>query len=477
MGVCCLFIANFEVKNITMKSILFLIGLVFSQTLWAQSIHKTYLPSKFPDRIILGWNADAVANSQAVNWRTDNSVEKAVAEIAIATGEPDFAKSAIRINALTEKFKGETEVVHFHSANFQNLQPNTQYAYRVGDGEYWSEWFHFTTAQNAAAPFSFLYFGDAQNDLRSIWSRTIRAAYSQLPSINFMIHAGDLINNANYDYQWGEWFEAGGWLNGMVPSLATPGNHEYFRDSETKKTTLSSYWKPSFVHPANGPESVRESAYFLVYQGVLFVALDSQRALVDADVMQEQAEWLTEVLEKNTQRWVVIFHHHPVYSTKAGRDNVAWRDTMEPIYKKYGVDLVLQGHDHTYGRGINMPLGNVRKNPTEPIYVVSVSGPKMYDIGLQDWMDRAASNVQLFQIISVENNKLSYKSYEATGELYDAFDLVKNKKGKKKMLDYNDSLPVEKLDLPPAVKERFTPEKLGEYESRFERYKKRKSGS
>ena len=208
----------------------------------------------------------------------------------------------------------------------------------------------------------------------------------------------------------------------------------------------------------------------------MFVSLDSQKAIVDSTKLHEQAQWLENLLSKNTQKWVVVFHHHPVYSTKAGRDNVKWRNKMEPIYKKYKVDLVLQGHDHTYARGINIPLGVSRKKANEPIYVVSVSGPKMYDLGLQDWMDRAASNVQLFQLISVDNNKLSYKSYEATGELYDAFDLVKDAKGKKKLIDYDKSLPAEKLDLPPAAKKSFTPEQTKEYESRFQQYLKRKGG-
>jgi 3',5'-cyclic AMP phosphodiesterase CpdA len=199
-------------------------------------------------------------------------------------------------------------------------------------------------------------------------------------------------------------------------------------------------------------------------------------ANVDSTKMNEQAQWLEELLAKNTQKWVVVFHHHPIYSTKGGRDNEEWRNKMEPIYKKYKVDFVLQGHDHTYGRGLNMPLGTSRKYPDGPIYVVSVSGPKMYDIGLQDWMDRAASNVQLYQLISVDNNKLTYKAYEATGKLYDAFDLTKDKKGKNKLKNYDESLPAEQLDLPAGGREKLTTDQLKLYESRFEQYMKRKNG-
>ena len=86
---------------------------------------------------------------------------------------------------------------------------------------------HFTTASKGVKHFSFLYFGDAQNDIKSKWSRTIRQAYSDLPKADFMIHAGDLININKRDQEWGEWFYAGGWIYQNIPSILTPGNHEY----------------------------------------------------------------------------------------------------------------------------------------------------------------------------------------------------------------------------------------------------------
>ena len=436
--------------------------------------HKPYTPTRFPDRIILGWQGNP-ATSQSVNWRTDSSVVAAVGAIHEADASPDFVKKAAIVPAVTENVVIEGKQILYHSVHFKDLKPNTKYSYRVGAGEQWSEWFHFKTAEDKVAPFSFLYFGDAQNDLRSLWSRAIRGAYSAFPSVQFMLHAGDLINNSNADWQWGEWFEAGGWITGMVPTLATPGNHEYFKDA-TGKARVSMHWRPSFVLPENGPDKLKETAYYFDYQGVRFISLDSQGALLDSTVMDAQAEWLVGVLSNNPNKWTIAVHHHPIYSTANGRNNDEWRLKMEPIYKKYNVDLVLQGHDHTYGRGLNMPLGQSRKYPDGPIYVVSVSGPKMYTIGLQDWMDRAGSNTQLYQIITVDGNKLSYKSYTVTGDLYDVFDLTKNAKGRNTLTDKSPTLAPERLALPETYLNRFTPEQIKEYENRFKEYKKRKEG-
>ncbi|GAB3961555.1 metallophosphoesterase family protein [Spirosoma harenae] len=445
--------------------------LLMTMPVWAQT-HKDYVPTSYPDRLILGWQENP-ATSQSVNWRTDSTVTNAIGAISEADPSPDFVSKATIVPATTERVVLDGKTRLYHSVHFKNLKPDTKYLYRVGDGTYWSEWFQFKTAKNEASSFSFLYFGDAQNDIRSLWSRAIRGAYSTLPSVNFMIHAGDLITTSNADWQWGEWFEAGSWINGMVPTLATPGNHEYFKD-ESGKARVSRHWRPSFILPENGPKGLEETAYLFDYQGTRFISLNSQGALLDSTVMNAQANWLVQVLNNNPNRWTVITHHHPIYSTAKGRDNDEWREKMEPIYKKYKVDLVLQGHDHTYGRGLNMPLGKSRKHPDGPIYVVSVSGPKMYDIGLQDWMDRAASNTQLYQIISINGDQLSYQSYTVTGEKYDSFELTKNSKGQNTLVDKSPALAPERLDLPVEYQKRYKPDQMEQYRNRFQEYKARK---
>ena len=42
---------------------------------------------------------------------------------------------------------------------------------------------------------------------------------------------------------------------------------------------------------------------------------------------------------------------------------------------------------------------------------------------------KAGENKQLFQVISIDGNKLSYKSYTAIGDLFDSFELIKNENG------------------------------------------------
>ncbi len=453
--------------------IVFLVTSLLSSNARAQA-NKSYPASLFPDRVILGFKGNP-AVSQAVNWRTDSTVSEGVAAIHEADPSPDFPKNARIIKAKTQQVSIDGNMVNYHEVDFTDLKPATQYVYRVGNGTQWSEWFHFKTASDKSEPVSFLYFGDAQNDIRSLWSRTIRGAFATLPKADLIIHAGDLINRANVDYEWGEWFEAGGWINGMVPSLSAPGNHEYYKDAN-QIGVISKHWRPQFALPENGPEGLAETSYFIDYQGVRFISLNSQEAINRPEVMDKQADWFEKTCKNNPNRWTVVFHHHPIYSTADGRDNKTWRERMEPLYKKYHVDIVLQGHDHTYARGINIPLGQSRKKPDGPIYVVSVSGPKMYELGLENWMDRAASNTQLYQVLHVDHHKLSFKAYTVNGDTYDAFDLLKDAKGKNTLVELAPSLKMqERLDLPEDLQKRFKEADLKEYNERFLKYKQRKA--
>jgi len=408
-------------------------------------------PTPEPDRIILTVT-NLPATSLAVTWRTDTSVETAQAQIALADGGPKFRLKPETVLAKTVDLVTNLGPCHMHAVQFQGLQPKTKYAYRVGDGVNWSEWFQTTTAATEPEPFTFIYFGDAQNEVKSMWSRVVREAFKDAPQAALMIHAGDLINVAENDAEWGEWHRAGGWLNGMLPSLPTPGNHEYAKDpDQPMKRKLSKHWRAQFTLPENGPAGLLETVYYVDYQGVRFISLNSNEGI------EVQTEWLQEVLGKNTQKWTVITFHHPIYSTAKKRDNPTIRAAWQPIFDRFRVDLVLNGHDHTYGRTAletfrNEADGQVAQSPEGgTMYVVSVSGPKMYDFNpMQTKMKRVAEDTQLYQIIRVDGDQLKYEARTAIGERYDAFTLKKRAGKVNELIDEMPNTPA-RLRLPPVT--------------------------
>lgn len=392
-------------------------------------------PTQIPDRIILNLTNDA-AHSVAVNWRTDTTVENSIVQVAVATHGPEFVKETRDIQGnkefLTHKPENDPEVsATYHSAIISDLVPGRKYVYRVGSEQGWSEWFQIKMPE-AEKKISFLYFGDAQNSLKSMWSRVIRQAYSSVPDVDFMLHAGDLINRHDREEEWGEWFYSGSFIHAMVPSVMTPGNHEY------KDVVLSPQWRPQFNLPLNGPKGLEEVCYQVNYPNLKIVSLDAEQIDESEKYKIAQRDWLDSILTYNPRKWTVITFHYPIFSTKPNRDNIEFRSMFKPIFDKHKVDIVLQGHDHAYGRGMvnNVPTGyNVKEKTSGTMYVVSVSGPKQYDVSDDPWMDRRAANTQLFQIISIVGDKLSYGAYTATGELYDEFELLKSENAPNKLIN------------------------------------------
>lgn len=389
--------------------------------------HKILFPSNVPDRIILNLTEDPTT-SIAVNWRTSLNITEGFIEYGKATHGPEFRKKPNSIKAVTERLEvtreGEPVVkANYHGAIIKNLEPGEKYVYRVGTGTAWSEWFQFSMPGTDSA-ISFVYFGDAQNDVKSMWSRIIREAYHTMPKMDFLLHAGDLINRHDRDLEWGEWFHAGGFIHAQIPSVMTPGNHEY------KDVKLSPQWQPQFNLPKNGVPGLEETCYEINYPELKVISLDAEQIDESVYYRKAQAEWLDSVLTYNPKKWTVITFHYPIYSTKPNRDNVKLRDTFKPIFDKHKVDLVLQGHDHAYGRGTanNVSTGaSVREKNSGTMYVVSVSGPKMYDMTYEDsWMQRKAENTQLFQVITVTEDLVHYKAFTGRGDLYDSFILKKN---------------------------------------------------
>ena len=404
-------------------------------------LHHWEIPSKDPDRIILTFNGNP-STKRAVTWRTDSSVKKAEAQIAVAGLNSDFVKEASTYIANTEEFdlglykSNKSLIVNYHSVVFENLKPNTLYAYRVGFAENWSEWIQFKTANDTYSPTQFVYFGDAQNDILNHWSRVIRMAYKTAPEASFVIHAGDLVDSAHKDNEWAQWFKAGGFIHSQWTAIPVVGNHEFQRFDGYEGTLprrLSIQWRPQFTLPVekNLDEKLHETVYSVEYQDILVLVLNSTGHL------EEQTEYIREKLSNSDAKWKIVTNHHSVFSPAEGRDFEYARKVWKPMFEKYGVDLVLNGHDHTYARG-HTPVKSQNVNESgifKTLYVTSVSGPKQYKLDKEQIKnyeidgyksDKMGEETQFFQVINIDNNKLTYSAYTTLGDLYDRAIITKD---------------------------------------------------
>jgi len=392
-----------------------------------------FSPTSRPERLVLTL-LEHPQSRMGLSWRTDATVSTGLVQVGPALDSGYAMKTHAEkgtggfrsLKARTETVEAGGEKANYHKVAIEELEPGRLYAYRAGDGRNWSEWHQFRPARTGSRPFRFVYFGDAQNDVLDLWSRVIRQADRFRP--DFMIHAGDLVNRGENDSDWGEWHAAGGWIHATVPGLPTPGNHEYSGaislPGMARRARLTPHWNAQFNLPANGAPGLEGTCYYLDYQNTRFISLNTN----EKDRFEAQAAWLDSVLGANHCRWTIVTFHHPVYSSARKRDNAEVRSFFRPVIEKYKVDLVLQGHDHSYGRsglmaGAESADGSDAADRGDTVYVVSVSGPKMYDVDDRAWMDVRGDQTQLFQVIDVSADAIKYEAHTATGVRFDAFEI------------------------------------------------------
>jgi Calcineurin-like phosphoesterase len=107
-----------------------------------------------------------------------------------------------------------------------------------------------------------------------------------------------------------------------------------------------------------GNHDAREQRYYKLFNmdGKLYYSFSPKAdirffALESTYPEPEQIRWAEKELASSTDKWKIVFFHHPLYSSgeRHGSDT-RLRDVLEPLFLKYGVSLVLTGHDHFYER-------------------------------------------------------------------------------------------------------------------------------
>lgn len=141
---------------------------------------------------------------------------------------------------------------------------------------------------------------------------------------------------------------------------------------------------------------------------VQFFALDSTQ------MDQEQIDWLQKELEASRARWKVAFFHHPIYSSgRKHGSNQKLKKIIEPIFVKYGVNVVFSGHDHLYER---------IKPQKDIVYFVSGGASKIRkgDLNRSDPLMAAGNDETLhFMVIEATADTFHFRAIGAGGEILD----------------------------------------------------------
>jgi 3',5'-cyclic AMP phosphodiesterase CpdA len=148
--------------------------------------------------------------------------------------------------------------------------------------------------------------------------------------------------------------------------------------------------------------------YTYTRANVRFVALDSN--LMD----KKQLEWVESTLRDAREEWKVCYFHHPLYSNAERHGaSVELRVLLEPLFVKYGVNVVFSGHDHVYER----------IKPQKGIYYfVSGSAGQLRKGNMAPTEETAASFDQdlSFMAVEVAGADMFFQTISRTGKTVDA---------------------------------------------------------
>jgi hypothetical protein len=287
------------------------------------------------------------------------------------TGPPavDFDRGDVNLRSVEATSDGSRRV-----AKLTGLEPGTAYQYRVRAGERVlaeGPSYRFSTDVGPTdRQFSFFVTGDV-GDSDGDQATTAEAILRAAPRPEFGLITGDVVyskgRSEDYDANlMSRWKDMLCSVN-VWPAL---GNHDWKSDPETN-------WRREWFLPNN------EHWYSFDWGSAHFIALDSR----DADIYDPPAQvaWLRGDLQAHRDaEWTIVYYHHPGLTCTYKKNCEAVIQHLLPVFDEFDVDVVFNGHAHTYERLYPIDAGkpvNVEDDPNyvDPqgtIYVVSGAGAK-----------------------------------------------------------------------------------------------------
>ncbi|NOZ00334.1 MAG: metallophosphoesterase family protein [Deltaproteobacteria bacterium] len=298
---------------------------------------------------------DVTRTSIKVAWRTEIP-SNSVVEVAPAENG-DFVAAG-----------GTDQETLQHEVLLTGLDAGARYRYRVrsdtgGATVFESEPHHFRIDGGPGSPFRFVFFAEVHENSEVAGFDSVVRAFDP----DFQIQPGDNVDEGSELAQWQNFFTRGDWY-GDLPLFNVNGNHNYAGNGIDLSTEV-------LVNPGN------EFYYSFRYGDVLFLGIDSEHLLND-EIRDNVPPWLEKVLTDATDGiedpvFIIAFEHIPPWSSCTGScalrklvENPWVRDELVERFERFGVDLVLNGHDKIYERSL--------KEGVTYIQVNSGSGP--YDV-------------------------------------------------------------------------------------------------
>jgi 3',5'-cyclic AMP phosphodiesterase CpdA len=195
-----------------------------------------------------------------------------------------------------------------------------------------------------------------------------------------------------------------GIIKDRVPFYAVLGNH----DVDEGRQDQSQY--PLFNMSGNN--------YYTIKKGE---GLAELFMLDSTDFDATQANWLSQALSSSKAKWKIAVLHHPLYSSgKKHGSSFGLRKQLEPLFTRYGVQVVFAGHDHIYER--TQPQQGIQ-------HFVTGAGGKTRRGGIDmksEFRHVSYDEDNHFMLIDVEDKQVSFQAICETGAIVDKGTIIQS---------------------------------------------------
>jgi hypothetical protein len=353
-----------------------------------------------------------------------------------------------------------------HIITINNLQPQTKYYYRIGSSTQVlqgdaNNFFTTATPTGTTSPLRIWVTGDfgvgsaAQAAVRDAF-----ASYSTTTPANLWIWLGDNAYSTGTDAEFQSYvFNMYPNQFKNIPVYPSLGNHDYgnagYQGTAAMGTTapyFNNFSVPQAAE-AGGVASGTEKYYSYNNSNIHFIVLDSYGALNTSG--SPMYNWLVNDLAANTQRWTIVYFHHPPYTkgshdSDTGIESVNFRQNIVPLFDTYHVDLVLSGHSHDNERSylihnhygiantftsamkVSTATNTFTKTPPYEGTIYAVCGTSGQTVGTiqAGWpmpcMYFTNNTNNCSMVIDVNGDLLNAKFLTSTGTIADQFTITKS---------------------------------------------------
>lgn len=302
----------------------------------------------------------------SVLWATADQ-SSGVVEFTSERGDVRTAAAVVRQFPASET--GLASAYFQYRADLTGLEPGALYSYRVlSDGQDVTPDTHLSFRTAGPGPFRFLALGDSGT--ASAQQLQLAGEIEAETGVSLVVHVGDIAYpNGTFAQFQANYFDVYAPLMERVPFFPALGNHEYYTRNGAP------YLAVNYLPSSNSSSPDAGRYYSFDWGDAHFVSLDSN--LLPLTSGANMLTWLDSDLRQTRRYWKIVYFHHPPYPTGYHVNDAISalaREEVVPILERYGVQLVLSGHEHAYERSLPLEGGQPVPQGYGTVYIITGGG-------------------------------------------------------------------------------------------------------